>query len=233
MPSAPIAIVTGHSRGLGAAVADQLHGAGWQVLGISRKARGAPFEEWRADLADPLPVAERLQTWLAGRTAARVLLVNNAALVTEPGPVQGVPLAALSGSVRVGLEAVLLLSAATLAGAQGCADLRIVNVSSGLGRRPMAGAAPYCAVKAGMDLLSRAMQLDGARVVSLAPGIIDTDMQQQLRAGQPSRFPDVERFREFKACGALQSCEDTAQRLIAHALRDDFGNEALADLRSL
>jgi NAD(P)-dependent dehydrogenase (short-subunit alcohol dehydrogenase family) len=84
-----------------------------------------------------------------------------------------------------------------------------------------------------MDLLSRAMQLDGARVVSLAPGIIDTDMQQQLRAGDPSRFPDVGRFREFKASGALQSCEDTAQRLIAYAQRDDFGNEALADLRSL
>lgn len=229
--SSSLAIVTGHSRGLGAAVADQLHAQGWQVLGISRKPRGAPFEEWAADLAEPLAVAERLQAWLAARAPERLLLVNNAALVTEPGPLAGVPLEALSASVRVGLEAVVLLSAATLAGAPACPDLRIVNVSSGLGRRPMAAAAPYCAVKAGMDHLSRALQLEGARVVSLAPGIIDTDMQVQLRNGDPARFPERDRFVEFKTSGALQSAEETAQRLIAFALREDFGREAIADLR--
>ena len=224
-----IAIVTGHSRGLGAAIADQLHAAGWQVLGISRQARGAAFEEWPADLADPLPVAERLQDWLGAKSPARVLLVNNAALVTEPGPVQTVPLSALSSSLRVGLEAVLLLSSAVMASA--CADTRIVNVSSGLGRRPMAATAPYCAAKAGMDMLSRAMAMDGARVVSLAPGIIDTDMQTQLRSGDPARFPDVARFVDFKASGALQTAEDTAKRLIAYALREDFGANPVADLR--
>ncbi|MBN8506617.1 MAG: SDR family NAD(P)-dependent oxidoreductase [Burkholderiales bacterium] len=228
-----LAIVTGHSRGLGAAVADQLHAQGWQVLGISRKPRAAPFEEWAADLADPLPVAERLQAWLAERQPARLLLINNAALVTDPGPVAGVPLAALSASLRVGLEAVVLLSGAVLAGAARCPDLRIVNVSSGLGRRPMAAAAPYCAVKAGMDMFSRALQLEGVRVTSLAPGIIDTDMQVQLRSGDPSRFPDVARFVDFKASGALQSAEDTARRLIDFALRPDFDREPLSDLRQV
>jgi len=101
----------------------------------------------------------------------------------------------------------------------------------------MAGAAPYCAVKAGMDHLSRAMALDEAgqanpaRIVSLAPGIIDTDMQVQLRSGDPAKFPDRERFVEFKASGALETPKAVAAKVLAYAARADFGQEPVGDVR--
>ena len=63
---------------------------------------------------------------------------------------------------------------------------KLLLVSSGLGRRAMAGSASYCAAKAGLDHLARAVALEqaalpqGARIVSLAPGVIDTDMQLSL-----------------------------------------------------
>ncbi|MFN8850351.1 MAG: SDR family NAD(P)-dependent oxidoreductase, partial [Inhella sp.] len=63
-----LAIVTGQSRGLGHALARQLHAEGWQVLGLARRrATDLPpaIEQWEADLADPVPVAGRLQAWLA------------------------------------------------------------------------------------------------------------------------------------------------------------------------
>jgi len=236
-----LAILTGHSRGLGHALARQLHAEGWQVLGLARRrATDLPpaIEQWEADLADPVPVAGRLQAWLAPQRPEQALLINNAALITEPGPVDRVPLAALSSSVRVGLEAVLLLSAASLAALRDVPDKRIVNVSSGLGRRAMAATAPYCAVKAGMDHLSRAMALDEARrphparIVSLAPGIIDTDMQGQLRAADPGQFPDREVFAQFKATGALDSPEAVAAKVLAFAARPDFGVEPVGDVRT-
>jgi benzil reductase ((S)-benzoin forming) len=236
-----LAIVTGHSRGLGHALARQLHAEGWQVLGLARRrAADLPpaIEQWVADLAEPLPVAERLQAWLAPQRPERALLINNAALITEPGPVERVPLAALSSAMRVGLEAVLLLSAAFLAALREVPDKRIVNVSSGLGRRAMAAAAPYCAVKAGMDHLSRAMALDEAlhahpaRIVSLAPGIIDTDMQGQLRGAASDGFPDREVFAQFKATGALESPEAVASKVLAYAARLDFGAEPVGDVRA-
>lgn len=235
-----LAIVTGHSRGLGRALALQLHAEGWQVLGLARHWAAelpAGIEQWRLDLADPLPGAERLQAFLAPLKPTQALLINNAALVTEPGPVETVSLAALSASVRVGLEAVLLLSAAFVGALRACPDKRIVNISSGLGRRAMAGAAPYCAVKAGMDHLSRAMATDEARqaqparIVSLAPGIIDTDMQVQLRSGDPDKFPERDRFAEFKASGALESPEAVAAKVLAFAARADFGQEPVGDVR--
>jgi NAD(P)-dependent dehydrogenase (short-subunit alcohol dehydrogenase family) len=235
-----LAIVTGHSRGLGHALARQLQAQGWEVLGLSRlSAQGLDgVTQWSVDLSDPVPAAERLQAWLAGRTPEQALLINNAALVTEPGPVDTVSLSALSMSMRVGLEAVVLLSAAFLTALRTCPDKRIVNISSGLGRRAMAGAAPYCAVKAGMDHLSRAMAMDearqpqGARIVSLAPGIIDTDMQVQLRQGDAAKFPDVARFAEFKASGDLETPEAVAAKVLAFAARSDFGVDPIGDVRA-
>ncbi|MBH9577297.1 SDR family NAD(P)-dependent oxidoreductase [Inhella proteolytica] len=240
-----LCIVTGASRGLGAALAEQLMARGDRVLGIARRhnlalAQGGQ-ESWTADLANPQPVAERLQSWLHRQgpgAFSELVLINNAGVVTSPGPVQAVPLAQLSSALRVGLEATLLLSAAFLAATEQWGRPRkIMNISSGLGRRAMAAAAPYCAAKAGMDHLSRAMAMDealrpnGARIVSIAPGIIDTDMQVQLRSADPAAFPDQPRFAAFKAEGALESAQAVATKLLRYLDRADFGGEAVADIR--
>ena len=238
-------IVTGSSRGMGEAIAQQLLQQDHLVLGIARNEnaslaitaqnRGVELLQWQADLSQPLPVATRLREWLQGLDATRferIHLINNAALVSPPGPVESCTLESLSSTVRVGLEAVLLLSAAFLQGTQGwAAERRILNISSGLGRRAMAGAAPYCAIKAGMDHLSSAMSLDGVKIVSLAPGIIDTDMQAQLRGGDPALFPEQVRFAAFKSEGQLDSPADAAEKVLRYLVRKDFGSTVLADVR--
>ena len=93
-------IVTGASRGMGRAIAEQLAQPGHTVLGLSRQAPPAPsgLEQWPVDLADPQPVAERLAAWLAAfdhQRFASASLINNAALLTEPGPLIDVDLATL------------------------------------------------------------------------------------------------------------------------------------------
>lgn len=230
-------IVTGSSRGLGAALAAQLHAAQHQVLGIARHTQPAgTFEQWSADLADPLPTAERLKNWLqdpARPAWHSATLINNAALLTEPGPLVRADAHALSAALRVGLEAPALLSRAFLAGTGGVARRRILNISSGLGRRAMAGLASYCAVKAGLDHLSRALALEepGVGIVSIAPGVIDSDMQQQLRGANPAHFSDQERFQQLNDNGQLQSAEATAAALLRYLERSDYGSTVIADIR--
>lgn len=239
-------IITGASRGMGEAIARQLLSPEHLVIGISRRSSASlaaeqGLEQWEQDLAEPLDVAERLQAWLAAQDPARfshAVLINNAGVITPPGPIDAVPLAELSGALRVGLEATLLLSSAFLrATRRWTADKRLLNISSGLGRRAMAGSAPYCAAKAGMDNLSRAIALDeagrehGARIVSLAPGIIDTEMQGQLRAGDPAAFPDQPRFAAFKTEGQLDSPDVAAAKVLRYLARADFGSTVLADVR--
>ena len=183
--------------------------------------------------------AERLEAWLGQqRVPDAVTLINNAGVVPTPGPLAGAALDELSNALRVGVEAPLLLSAAFLRATAGWGVPRkILNISSGLGRRAMAGSAAYCAAKAGMDHYSRALALeeaawpDGARVVSLAPGVIDTDMQGQLRGADPALFPERELFARFKEGGLLDSPQRAAAKVLAWLDRPDFGAHPVADVR--
>lgn len=228
-------LITGSSRGLGAGLVRQLAQPGNTVIGIARRADPAlPAEQWTLDLADPLPAAERLQDWLRGHGGwASATLINNAALLSPPGPLAATAPAELSAALRVGLEAPTLLCRAFLAGTAGVPRRRILNISSGLGRRAMAGSAGYCAVKAGLDHLSRALALEepDVGVASLAPGVIDTDMQVQLRGADPTRFPEQARFQGLKDGGQLQTTDDTAAAIVRFLMRPDFGKTVVADIR--
>lgn len=251
MPAPHLTFITGASRGLGAALAAQRLHEHHQVIGIARRAspelaalaaaRGARLTQWTLDLADPEPAARQLGEWLGLQDPgafASVTLINNAGAITQPGPLADTPLDEAARGLRVGLEAALLLSAAFLhATRQWPAPRKVLNISSGLGRRAMAGSAVYCAAKAGMDHFSRAVALEqaslpnGARIVSLAPGVIDTDMQIQLRAANPAAFPERERFMQIHRRGQLDSPAAAATKVLAFLDRPDFGQNPVADVR--
>ncbi|RZI76812.1 MAG: SDR family NAD(P)-dependent oxidoreductase [Variovorax sp.] len=246
-----LTVLTGASRGLGRAMAQQLLQPGATLICISRRsdsalaqdaaAAGAALEQWELDLSKPSSAAERLGAWLKGidpARFARATLINNAGTVGQPRPLaDGVP-ADLAQALRVGLEAPMLLAAAFLGATRAWAGRReVLNISSGLGRNAMGSQAPYCAAKAGMDHFSRAVALEqaalpnGARIVSLAPGVIDTDMQIQLRGTSADAFPDRERFVQLKANGMLDSPETAAGKVLGYLDRTDFGSKPVADVR--
>jgi len=239
-----LTILTGASRGLGLAMTEQLLQRGHRVLAISRREPAIDhpaLSAWPADLADAAPVASRLEAWLRSAdpaTLGGVNLINNAGVVSELAPLGNVASADLQNALRVGLEAPMLLAAAFLRATAGWAVPRkLLFISSGLGRRAMAGSASYCAAKAGMDHLARAIALEeaaspnGARAVSLAPGVIDTDMQVQLRSADPAAFPERERFVGLKSGGLLDSPAQAAAKVLAFLDRADFGTNPVADVR--
>ena len=244
-------ILTGASRGMGLGLARQLLQPGNELLCISRKANdaltaqaaagGIALTQWTEDLAHAGPVALRLKAWLQqpGRAAApSATLVNNAGVVPDIGPLEDGDPARLIAALRIDLEAPMLLCAAFLDATRGWTGPRkILNISSGLGRRAMAAQAGYCAAKAGMDHFTRCLALDeaqkphGAQVCSLAPGVIDTDMQIQLRGPTSGSFPDQGNFIGMKEKGMLSSPDEAAARLIAWLARPDFGSNPVADVR--
>jgi NAD(P)-dependent dehydrogenase (short-subunit alcohol dehydrogenase family) len=101
----------------------------------------------------------------------------------------------------------------------------------------MASQSAYCAAKAGMDHFTRCLALDealksrGAKVCSLAPGVIDTDMQVQLRSTDDALFPDRQGFAGLHLGGQLTSPDEAARRVLAYLARADFGQNPVADVR--
>lgn len=232
------AIVTGHTRGLGAAIAAELVRRGVAVLGVARsRADVANIAQAELDMSDP----GALQAWLAGESlrdflkdSTQALLVNNAGVVTPVGPLAAQDPAQVLRAVSLNVAAPLALAAAFVQAAPQ-AERRILHVSSGAGRSAYPGWSVYCATKAALDLHARAIQLDGddqVKACSLAPGVIDTDMQATIRATPDANFPLRQRFVDLKETGTLVSPEDCARALVDYLLAARFGAEPVDDLRN-
>jgi benzil reductase ((S)-benzoin forming) len=250
-------ILTGASRGMGLALAEQLLKPENTLLCISRQANTAleaqaagancQLEQWQLDLADAASAASRLAYWLrttggsGGSDWASATLINNAAVLPRIAPLAAMELsdhAPMAQALRVGLEAPLLLTTSFLHSSQTwTCPRKVLNISSGNGRRPMASQATYSAVKAGMDHFTRCLAVEeaaknnGAKVCSLAPGVIDTDMQVHLRGASAKDFADHNTFVGLKLQGQLTSPFDAAARLLTYLARADYGSNPVADVR--
>lgn len=222
------AIVTGHSKGLGAALTARLEAEGYEVLGVSRSAGAS------VDLGSP----SALDAWLRSGELARFLadatdliLINNAGTVDPIAFIGHQDAGAIERAVNLNVTAPLVLTDAVLRGRPEGVPLRVVHISSGAGRRPYATWSTYCASKAAVDMHATALAEeghDGVRVASLAPGVVDTGMQEAIRG---TDFPNRDRFQSLKDNGQLSSPEKAAAQIVALLQRDDFGQKVIADIR--
>ncbi len=237
-------VVTGASRGLGAALVRQLLREGHQVAAAARGPAPAGLEEAQAarlhwtsiDLGDP----DAAQDWIVRAMDAHpdrdgAALILNAGVLEPVLPVAALEAAALDAHMRLNLVSPMLVAAGFLRATASLRSVRrILAVSSGAARRGIPHWSAYCAAKAGLDGFVRALNAEAGadgpvRAVSLAPGVIDTAMQAAIR-GIPA--PTRERFLRLHADGQLTAPEDAAASLLAHLRRRDFGSHEIDDIRS-
>lgn len=240
------AVLTGHTRGIGASIAAELLEQGVHVLGLSRgsnaalaKARLPHFVQDEVDLADALSVEDwidspRLREFLNG--AQRVLLINNAGMLGPIGALgtQGAP--DIARAIQLNVATPMMLADAFAKASTEATDRRIAHISSGAARNAYAGWSVYCGSKAALDHHARAVALDAhrsIRICSLAPGVVDTQMQSEIRDTTLERFPDRQRFDELKRDAQLAQPEEVARKLVAYLFSDAFGEVATEDIRTV
>jgi len=234
-------IVTGATRGLGEALAHQIAASSSnRLVTIGRAA--ASETNIQADFADAAAVeraGDELERRIAGAPFDRAVLINNAGVVGPVGPLEKLEAGELQRNLEVNLVAPIQLMRRFLAATERIALRRVINISSGAGRRPVFGWSAYCAAKAGLDMASRVVALEAearglaVEVVSLAPGVIDTGMQATVRAMEAADFADVERFRAMKAEGVLRPADAVAADILRLEAEGRLRGEALLDLRQL
>ncbi|MET3658789.1 MULTISPECIES: SDR family NAD(P)-dependent oxidoreductase [Sporosarcina] len=235
-------IITGVSKGIGFELAKQLGSEGHFVIGIARtisKLDGVKFI--RADLSE----TEKLEALMdelitvSPREVVSFTLINNAGMVDPIGIMGAINAEDITKAVALNLTAPMILSNTFIGALKNFKGVkRIVNISSGAGRNAYEGWGAYCTTKAGLDHFSRVVALEQGNaehpvdIVSIAPGIIDTGMQETIRGSKEEAFPLIDRFIDYKEKGLLSSAEQTAGQLIAFMVNEDFKTVgAIADLR--
>jgi benzil reductase ((S)-benzoin forming) len=228
-------VITGASRGLGAALAVQAVAAGHRVLGIAR-GTSAAGDSLSLDLSQPeaieAPLTEAI-TQRIGNGVSGYALVNNAATIDPVGTTYDAQ--AASAHMALNLTAPIIASRAFIRALESVpAAKRIINIGSGASTRAIEGWSLYCASKAGLDHFGRCLALEQQRarypvdVVGVSPGLIDTTMQARIRAADPNEFPELDHFRALHSGGKLVSADKVATKLLLGIERaDDFAGAVL------
>lgn len=230
-----LAFVTGASRGLGQAIAGELLARGTDtVVGIARstsdaldeKARkaGCTLEWIRADLSRVDTILSTASKAFSAREPDswdRIVLINNAGVVEPIARVGTASNDALIRNVHVNSLAPMCLANSFMHAFDRAQARRvIINITSGLAKRPMAGVSAYCVTKAGVDMLTACIAAEQqgkenpVEVYGSSPGTVQTDMQRTLRGSSPEDLPDREHFAGLYERGELLSAEFSARKTV-------------------
>ncbi|WP_144510547.1 SDR family NAD(P)-dependent oxidoreductase [Bacillus sp. FJAT-22090] len=241
-----IYIITGTTSGIGLELTNQLLKLGKTVYGIARRENGIEHENYHHVLFD-LAVTSKLGDTMEKivyetvEKATSFTLINNAGTIEPIGMAGELDSDLVAKSIAVNLAAPMILTNAFIKMlAEKAIPKKVIQISSGAGRNAYEGWSSYCAGKAGLDRFTEAVHLEelkkenGVRLISIAPGIIDTNMQGTIRQSKESAFPLVDRFKDYKTTGKLSSPEDVAATLIQLIESDQFYQiDVLSDLRNL
>jgi len=225
-----LAIVSGGSKGLGAALCSQYAGAGWQVTEFSRSAPHAFSVP--TDFSSPETMAQIVDqalTPLAGKQWEEIVVVSNAAALGPIGLASRKAAVDIIGHLNTNVVSAILFMARVMAAFQRHACRKtLVNISSGAATKGYDGWSLYCASKAGMENFIRSVAAEQARdphpftAINFGPGVIDTGMQASIRMASVEDFPDVGRFIDLKKTGTLRSPGEVASTLIHVAALPDL-----------
>jgi benzil reductase ((S)-benzoin forming) len=218
--------ITGVSGGLGEALVKQFLARHDSVTGIGRNntIQHPNYTFLSCDLSS----AAEIKKLDFGSINEDVILINNAGIIGQIERLSDQEIPDAESVFMVNTLAPMFLSAKLMRSTSIENQVTIINISSGAARRSIPSWAAYCASKAALDRFSETFYLEekekgrNIRVYSVAPGVIDTKMQELIRTSKPANFSSVSRFTELKSTNSLKTPQETAEQLIQLVLQADF-----------
>lgn len=231
--------ITGTSSGIGFSLAKQALAIG-KVFGISRQNQidHPNFTFLPLDLSSPEKETASFQFNFPS-DCTQAVLINNAGIIGEIKPIGNLNSAHFTSVINTNFTSLCILSNQFLH------EIKsknipgfILNISSGAAAHPIASWATYCASKAAVDMfsitLNEELQQNGISKIkcySIYPGIVDTSMQEHIRASKNTDFPDKIRFEEYKNSGQLVDPDLVAEKIIAIFKESSKYTETIINLR--
>ncbi len=215
--------ITGASGGLGKAMAELCLQNGHTVTGVSRSQsiEHANYSHISLDLSQTDQLSAFTFPLSHISTAQKIVLINNAAQVEPVKYCGNADNEDIIKAYIVNLIAPAVLSNTFIHTFENySAEKIIVNISSGAANYPVDGWSVYCSSKAGLDMFTRTVAMErekqksGLKIASIAPGIVDTGMQNSIREADRDNFSRVADFIAYKQNNQLQTPEAAAGKII-------------------
>lgn len=234
--------LTGTNRGLGEATANMFKDS--KIISITRSSveeTGNIHKAFSVDFNDTEAMEQfvpEIFNSVDPDETDEVYLLNIAGIVDPVKAVSNLSAADMMTNYKVNVIAPTLLIKGFINRFKSFSgEKRIVTVTSGAARGPVEGWSVYCSSKAAVNMVHSVLSKEninqGNNIKSAVfyPGVIDTGMQETIRASDIKEFPNVDRFKEYKESNKLAKAEDVATALHKVVTLENFGNEESYDVK--
>ncbi|SDX26531.1 benzil reductase ((S)-benzoin forming) [Lutibacter oricola] len=240
-----ILIITGGSKGLGLGLAKEYHKQGYRVISISRSKieKLYSIEHYKCDLSNSEniePILNKIFNQLDAENTKNITLINNAGYLGEINRLDKIDASDISYTMSLNITAPLIITSQFIKNTKNWdCKKQIFNISSGAAITPYESWAMYCSSKAGIDMMTKVVakeqenQINGANIVSIYPGVVDTDMQAKIRSTSTKEFKAVIKFKELYENNQLFTPSFVAKKIIELDFKGELTNGRILDIRKI
>lgn len=237
-------VVTGASKGIGRSLVDSLLKHGVHVIATSRESREldalSHLDNVKVFPAD-LSKRSEIETLCHNILELEVPLhgiIYNAGQITPIDVMHEISIEDWSQNIQTNLISVQHMTQLLWPRLQQAGRSRIITISSGASIRALHSWSAYCVSKAGLDMWAKAVAVEGhahgISAISIAPGIVNTAMQETIRNAPEENFPLKQTFQNYYDNGDLTSPDDVAQTLIGMMMNHEMEQSGMRfDIRDL
>ena len=238
-------IITGGSKGLGKGCAEEYLNKGYRVLSISRTKNEIEHPNLSQFEYDLTLVNEFLDKFIYSvfneiKSPKSITLINNAGRLGEINKLDRISSTNISKTINLNISAPLAISGLFISHFKAFTGKKnIINISSGASLNPYFGWSVYCSSKSAINMMSATIaeeqknEENPVKVLSLAPGVVDTNMQSKIRSSSKDAFINIDRFIELKETNSLSDPNYVAKQIFQLDEENTFVSGEYLDVRKL
>jgi benzil reductase ((S)-benzoin forming) len=235
---AKILIITGGNKGIGSGIVLEYKQNGYTIISIARSRNESSLYndvvQVQLNLSETNAIENVFSEILRSIDSSNletIVLINNAGTLGMINRLERIEAPVIELAIQLNIVAPFILNSIFLRETKNwnCTK-KIVNISSGAAIKPYYGWSVYCATKAAIDMMTKAIAIEqdtiekGVKVIAIYPGVVDTAMQEQIRNSDSQKFIDVQRFIDYKESGSLVSTEIVGKEIFQIINSDNYLN---------
>ena len=238
-----ILIITGGSKGIGKAIAKKYASKNYKVYSLSRSTvKLENITQISVDLSNLKETESSFKMLLTEfniEQVSSITLINNAGRIGKISSLENLKTEDIAKTIQLNTITPLVLSSLFISILEktNCKK-QIINISSGAAKTPYQGWSVYCTSKAGIDMMTKTIANEqiaiknSVKCVSIYPGVVDTNMQTDIRNTQEKDFNSLQRFKDLKENNELYSAEFVAEKIYTIDTKNQLKSGDIVDLRS-